>query len=110
MRTQPAAALPIACSLDAGRLQGRVAEIAAAGQALRDIQAGLHVAVLRFVADERSRERLTAIVAAESQCCAFMGFDLRDEIDEVVLTITAPEGAEPVLDDFVAAFSSGMRA
>ena len=110
MHTPPPAGLPIACSLDAGQLQGRMAEIAAAGQALRDVQAAPHVAVLRFAADERTRERLTAIVAAESQCCAFMGFDLRDELDEVVLTITARDGAEPVLDDFVAAFAGGMRA
>ena len=107
MQTPTPAALPIACSLDASDLPGRIAEITAAGQALRDVQATPHVAVLRFVAHERTRKRLTAIVAAESQCCAFMGFDLREETDEVVLTITAPDGAEAVLLDFVAAFSGG---
>jgi hypothetical protein len=73
MHSEPDAAPPIVCSLDAGELQGRLAEIA----------------------------------TAESRCCAFMGFDLREQGDELVMKISAPVGAEPVLDDLVAAFSAG---
>jgi hypothetical protein len=110
MRTEPNPAMPIACSLDAAGLEGRRAEIAAAGQALRDVQTAPRQAILRFASGKRTRERLAAIVAAESQCCAFMGFDVRVYAGEVVVTISAPAGAEAVLDDFVAAFSAEARA
>jgi hypothetical protein len=63
-------------------------------------------AALRFRATPRIRERLEAIVIAESQCCAFLTFDLRDVSEGVELTITAPSGAEPILDDLVTSFSS----
>jgi hypothetical protein len=44
------------------------------------------------------------IVAAESQCCAFLEMQIAEAPDEIVLSITAPDGAEPVLDELVSAF------
>jgi hypothetical protein len=102
--------LPIACTLDVGQLKDRLAEMNAVGRnALRAVEPGSRRAVLRFARKEAVRERLARIVEAESRCCAFMGFELRERADEIVLTISAPEGAEPVLDDLVAAFSSAER-
>jgi hypothetical protein len=103
--------LPIACTLDAGQLQDRLAEMSAVGRgSLRAVEPGSRQAVLRFGPARAVRERLARIVEAESRCCAFMGFELRERADEIVLTISAPEGAEPVLDDLVAALSSAERA
>jgi hypothetical protein len=103
--------LPIACTLDAGQLQDRLAEMSAVGRSsLRAVEPGSRQAVLRFGPAGAVRERLAAIVQAESHCCAFMDFELRERADEIVLTISAPEGAEPVLSDLVAAFSSQERA
>jgi hypothetical protein len=97
----------IACSLDAGQLRERLAEIGALGRSsLRAADVGPRRAVLRFAAGAYVRRRLGAIVEAESRCCAFMGFELAQRADELVLTISAPEGAEPVLDGFVAAFTA----
>jgi hypothetical protein len=102
---------PIACSLDADELKQRLAEISTVGgAALRDVQSMPSQAILRFAAGDETRQRLAAILAAEARCCAFMTFELRDEADAIVMTISAPEGAELVLDDLVAAFNGEVRA
>ena len=103
--------LPIACSLSATELPKRLAEMAALGDAaLVDTRTKPLHAELRFAAGEGVRERVQAIVAAESKCCSFLTIGVSDEPDLVVLTIDAPEGAEVVLDEMVAAFRPQPRA
>jgi len=97
--------LPIACSLTATELPRRLAEMADLGRsALFDVQAAGTHAQLSFAAGASVRDRVEAIVAAESQCCAFLGMTIGDALDTVVLTIDAPEGAEVVLAELVDAF------
>src|SRR4051812_15849153 len=97
--------LPIACALSAGDLNDRLAEIADLGrEALREAElAGLR-AELRFVRAPGIPQRLARIVAAESECCAFLTMTVREDGDAMVLTIAAPEGAEPVLEELVDGF------
>lgn len=96
---------PIACTLTAEERPGRVAELRAIGQrALLTADVAAGQAVLRFAPSAETRERLEAIVAGEARCCAFLSMTLTDSDDAVVLTITAPDGAEPVLAELVAAF------
>lgn len=59
-------------------------------------------AQLRFARE--SRTDLERIVAAEARCCAFLAMELRDDGEELVLTIDAPKGAEAVLGGMVEAF------
>jgi hypothetical protein len=61
--------------------------------------------VLRFEASPETRRRLEAIVAAEARCCPFLGLDLAEEEGVLRLTVTAPDGAEPVVAGLVEAFS-----
>jgi hypothetical protein len=97
---------PIACTLPAAELPLRLAEMSALGHdALISSEREARTARLRFRADGSARRRLDAIVAAESSCCAFLTFDVRTDSDALMLTITAPAGAEPALDDLVAAFT-----
>jgi hypothetical protein len=97
--------LPIACSLKATELPERLAEMAALGRAaLVDSRTGLTRAELRFAAGAGVCERVEAIVAAESQCCAFLKMAVTQEPGTVVLTIDSPEGAELVLAELVDAF------
>jgi hypothetical protein len=99
---------PIACSLSAGELPARLAEIRVIGA---DALLGVDDAgALRFHNDDATRTRLEAIVAAESECCSFLVFDLRAEGDELELRVTAPEGGEALADDLVRAFAEGARA
>jgi hypothetical protein len=98
---------PIACSLDAEELPRRLAEIRAIGaDALLD---GGGRDALRFRNDEATRARLEQIVAAESECCAFLGFDLRTTTEALELRITAPEGAEALAHELADAFVEGAR-
>jgi hypothetical protein len=97
--------LPMACTLTPAELPARVAEMADVGrEALEAAEVRGGAAVLRFRASGDTRERLTAIVAAEARCCAFLAMNLSDEPGRIVLTVGAPAGAEPVLDGLVAAF------
>ena len=95
--------LPIACSLDADALAERVGEIRALGRdALIAVDPG---GVLRFRATPSTRERLERIVAAEAECCPFLGLELSQERDELHLTVSAPNEAEPVAMELVEWFA-----
>jgi hypothetical protein len=97
--------LPIACSLNASELNARLAEMADLGRAaLIDARTEPTRAELRLAAGAGVRARVEAIVAAESECCAFLTMRVRDELDTVVLTIDAPEDAHLVLAELVDAF------
>lgn len=103
--------LPIACSLSATDLTRRLAEFAElGGQALLDARTDRTQAVLRFAAGVGVRERVAALVAAESQCCAFIEMRVSDAPDAVVLAMNAPAGAELVLAEIVDAFRGQPRA
>jgi hypothetical protein len=98
--------LPIACSLSATDLPTRLQEMTDLGRdALLDSDLDGARARLRFAAGVGIRERVEAIVAAESSCCAFLTMLVTDEPDAVVLTVDAPEDAEPVLAELVDAFT-----
>lgn len=99
--------LPIACSLSASDMEQRLREIAALGAdaLIASRRVGAH-AELRFAAGGGIRERVEEIVAAESRCCAFLEMRVSDGPDTVVLTLDAPEDAEPVLAEFVEAFGA----
>lgn len=101
----PPADLPIACSLSATDLNERLAEMAAVGRAFL-VSAEVHKTrgVLRFAAGAGVRDRVEAIVAAESECCPFMTMRLSDRPDAIVLTVDVPEGAEGVVAELVDAF------
>jgi hypothetical protein len=98
--------LPIACSLTAAELTVRRAQIAELG---RDAPVAAHVdgrrAALRFGDEPGVRERVERFAAAEAECCAFLTMHIDETEGEVRLSIDAPEGAEPVLAELVAAFA-----
>jgi hypothetical protein len=99
--------LPIACSLSASELPARLAEMTALGTAaLVDVRTDGARTELRFAARAGVRERVAAIVAAESQCCAFLAMHVTAAPDLIVLTIQGPDGAEVVVQELVDAFSS----
>jgi hypothetical protein len=103
--------LPIACSLIATELPKRLADMADVGRAaLLDVRHDGTHAELRFAAGDGVRDRVDAIRAAESQCCAFLDIAVTDEPDTVVLTIDAPEGADVVLTELVDAFRDNEQA
>jgi hypothetical protein len=103
--------LPIACSLSAAEMPARLAEMAAIGRtSLLDTETSGRSARLRFRDELGARERLAALVAAESECCAFLTMRLVDASEAITLTIEGPGGAERVIDELVRAFENGTAA
>ena len=95
--------LPIACTLTAGGMTARLALIdalAADGLLARTAtDTGMRVRLRDTPEIER---RTRELVAAESQCCAFLDFTLARDDGALVLDITGPEDARPVIDRFFA--------
>jgi hypothetical protein len=94
---------PIACSLTGAGYRKRVADT---GQVARDallerqpIDGG---ARLSFEETADVRERLEAFVAAESECCPFLAMNLRAADGRLVLEVTGPELAAPIIEELFA--------
>jgi hypothetical protein len=105
-----ASELPIACSLSAAELPKRLAEMRAIGyRGFISARIDRCHAALRFKNDAEISQRLEAIVAMEAECCAFLEMSLGSRGAELELSIEAPAGAEPVLEDLVAAFNGEMK-
>lgn len=101
-----AAAPTFACTLDPAGLRDRAAQLHRLAGRLRARTVAVGRARLAF--DAAAEAEVRRFVADESTCCSFFAFDVaHDEVTqdaEVVLTITAPEGAEPLLEVLVAGF------
>jgi hypothetical protein len=94
---------PIACTLTPGGMTARLALIdALAADGLLErtpTESGMRVRLLdRPDIEQRTRE----LVAAESKCCAFLDFDVRRENGDLLLDISGPEDARPVIEMFFA--------
>ena len=97
--------LPIACTLNSAELAKRVAAMREVGAAsFVSAEVGSSRATLRFRPDAQTATTLRSIVAAEAECCAFLTLELTEGPDASTLAIHAPEGAEEVVRDLVAAF------
>jgi hypothetical protein len=94
------------CSLDAGQLRERLAEIEAVG-AMSLIEKTLDGErhVLRFSADAETERRLEEIVAAESRCCAFLDLELTRRDGLLILTLAAPTGGKEIASELAASFA-----
>jgi hypothetical protein len=94
---------PIACTLSPSDYRDRTGEMSAlARDALRrrePIDRGVR---LTFALGPATEERLRRLVAAESECCPFLGMDLRRDGDALQLDITGPEDAAPIIEQLFA--------
>jgi hypothetical protein len=92
--------IPIACTLDRVQMRQRGEDIRALGRAaLTTVDRGERHVVLRFSRRPGIREQVEQLVAAESECCAFLDFTIRHERDATVLTIVSPPNGAPVLHE-----------
>jgi hypothetical protein len=97
---------PIACTLEAGDFKERLAWIAKLNQAaLLDARRDGAQLVLTYRPDHADDVR--EMVRREEQCCAFLGFDLKQNGDRVVLVIEAPQSATDTLDAIFQPFLTG---
>ena len=89
---------PIACTLTADAFRDRTVALAElADHALRErvpIPGGER---LTFAGDAATERDLRAVVEAERACCAFLDLDLRRDDDRLVLDVTGPADARPLI-------------
>jgi hypothetical protein len=96
--------LAIACTLGAGDLKARVASIQ--DLARRSLKASQREPLrLHLTYGPEALAEVQDLVAKESDCCAFMDFDLRHDEAAVELTITAPQAAAAAADELFAHFA-----
>lgn len=88
---------PIACSLDSREKALRVKEwheLARAALTRKErIKGGI-----RAHFEPSAKEAVRELARLEKECCSFFGFRIDVSPQEVILEVTAPEEAEPVLD------------
>jgi hypothetical protein len=98
--------IPIACTLDRTQTRQRGDDIRALGRAaLTTVERGERHVVLRFRPDPEIREQVKEIVAAESECCAFLDFTITHDRDATVVTIVSPPEGAPVMRELADRFS-----
>ncbi len=96
--------LAISCTLGAGDFKARVAGIE--DLARRSLKASRREPLrLHLTYGPEALAEMQDLVAKESDCCAFMDFDLRYDETAVELTITAPAAAATAADELFAHFA-----
>jgi hypothetical protein len=99
--------VPIACTLDPTRMNGRAKLIASLGEAMTAVDVAGSSATLRFSAQRRAD--IEQFVRLESECCPFFEFSVEESVGETALAITVPDEGEPMLRGLVAGFAAGRR-
>jgi hypothetical protein len=88
---------PIACTLDAGDFKERAAGIRdLARRSLR--HASRTPLTLSLTYEPKALDEIRDLVAKEKTCCAFLSFDLTNNVRGVILTIAAPQSAAEAAD------------
>ncbi|TCA02564.1 hypothetical protein [Rhizobium leguminosarum] len=107
--TNEKAESPIACALDAGDLKIRTAQIEEL--ALRHLkQVSREPLSIQLTYAIEALPELRDLVAKETECCAFLDFDLKEDRGGVRLKITAPEAARDAADTLFAHFAPPMKS
>jgi hypothetical protein len=92
--------MPIACSLDAASFQERAEE----WRALVFTSVEIDGTAVRLVLGRSDTDLTTAVALAqrEKECCPFFEVSVELQADLRTLVLAVPDGAEEVLDAFVA--------
>lgn len=100
-------ALAIACTLGAGDFRARVDGIRAL--AARSLRSSHRKPLqLELVYGPEALAEVEDLVAKESECCAFLDFDLKHDTQSVRLRITAPVEALAAADELFAHFAPDL--
>ena len=92
---------PIACTLSPSDYRTRLADIAALSRdALRHVERRGLTLDLRYAPEAAARVR--RLVDQEHRCCAFLQFELHEDVDEVRLLVIAPPAAAEAVPDLLA--------
>ena len=99
---------PIACALEGEALENRVRAWAAVGErALVRRGRDGERAVLRYRRERGVEDELRRLVRLEGECCPFLTFGLAPDGTELVLTVSGPAAAGPLVEAFLGAPLAG---
>ncbi|RAZ91514.1 hypothetical protein DPM33_09620 [Mesorhizobium hawassense] len=102
-------ALSIACTLGAFDFKERVDSIRALAR--RSLHCAERTPLsLKLIYGREALEEVTDLMRKEQACCAFLGFDLKTNSREVILTITAPPEAGEAADILFGHFAPELAA
>lgn len=97
--------MPIACTLSAVDYQRRLRAIRRVGfDAFLSADERPDGATLRFRNSPETRQELHEIVEAERACCPFLSLAVDDAGGHLVVGVTAPLEAQPVVRDLIDSF------
>lgn len=99
---------PYQCTLDRADAPERAIQARRLTAHLVAAQREPGAVVLRFEAS--AARDVEDFVAAESRCCAFFAFDVSTTETEVLLGVTAPAAAQPMLDALADVFTDDASA
>lgn len=100
-------AVAIACTLESAEFQERVESIR--DLARRSLRSSRRENLrLHLTYGPEARAEVEAMVASESECCAFLTFAVRSDKDGVGLTITAPIAALAAANELFAHFAPDL--
>jgi hypothetical protein len=90
--------MAIACTLPSGEIPARRALI----ESLRPLERVVTTTGMRVRLRDTPEidRRVRELIAAEFRCCPFLGFALRHAGGELVLDVTGPADARPVIETF----------
>ena len=90
--------LPIACTLSSRQYTHRIAELTSlAARALHSREQTEAGERLVFTDTPEIEQQLHAVIAAESSCCAFLTMKLERSGDGLVLDVSGPHDARPII-------------
>lgn len=98
--SNPASAVPIACTLASDELGARLAEwrtLAGTAVGRQRLAGGVQLEFPRTV----DLAAVATLIAAEQECCRFLTFTMTVADDHVLLTIAAPRDAMSYVDELV---------
>ena len=96
------------CTLDPEGAQARLPQIAALSSRLRHRARVDDRLVLRFDGDDETASLVDGFVRDEQRCCAFFGFATRHEAGQTVLELSAPPGAQHLLEGVLHVFDPAL--
>lgn len=93
--------VPVACTLSATDMRQRQSDIARlAAASLRSRTAIDGGQRLAFTADRDTADRIDRLVVAEAACCPFLRMDIRRDGELVIVDVTGPADAQPIIEQF----------
>ena len=90
--------LPIACTLDAaGRARRLDGFTAVAEESMLGFELTERGTTIHFLREAEGQ--LRALAAAEAECCPFLEFEIRGDGETLVVDVSGPEMARPLILD-----------